>query len=123
MKYSDSDQFDRDVQAMRAAYLKTHRADMAIDALAAAVSRRTPRKRASSRDFLAESLASRDAYLRKAEARRADLERRNGAKARAAFDHYERTRAQFGAEREFEPELSPLVAATMHISPPPFRVY
>ncbi len=98
-----------------------------LEQFAASVSARRPRKRASGSNFLVRVARCRsDKYIRETEARRAELERRNGAKARAAFDRIRgATQAQVRLrEREFEPEISPLVAATMHISPSPlYRIY
>ena len=98
-----------------------------LDAFAAAVSARTPRKRASGgTNFLAQALASYDKYTREKAAREAERERRNGPKARAAFDQWQRTRAKYSLqdEYEFDPAMSPLVAMAMHISPgAPSRIW
>jgi hypothetical protein len=109
--YRADDRHDADVLRLLAAFDWAHRDD---------------RPRGDHLNILERSLASRDAYNRRTEARRAELEQRNGAVARSAWKAYQAARERFAAERgELSPaEPSPMIAAGwMGLDPGPLRIY
>jgi hypothetical protein len=118
---SDAD-FDRDIAAMISAYQATR------DPLEKFVSAVTglARRRDEHLARVMQSAAEGQRQLAQIVADRDARAQRNAAVARAAYRHFEQTRAAWRAEQDQDGAdhgPSMLVAAAMHLDPGPLRIY